>query len=134
MKALFAMALLAALTVGFPTIAADQDDIEHFENRVRQLNSLADKGMMDVALKTISSETGMPLEKVRKQHKRHPDIGIGGLMVANVLANDTKKGPEYYLDQRAEGKKWLTMAREHKVPVDRLNMRLDRFARAVKGK
>jgi hypothetical protein len=134
MKALLTAALFVALGMAFPLIAADKDDLEHLENRVKQLNSLAEKpGMTGVALKTISNETGVPLEKVRNQHKRHPDIGLGGLMVANVLANDTTKGPEHFLSQRDEGKKWLAMAREHKVPVDRLNMRLDRLARAIKG-
>lgn len=121
--------------VGFGLMAADDDDVEHFEKRTAQLNSIGGKpATVDMALQRISTETGVPIESVRAQHKRHPDIGVAGLMLANVLANDTKKAPEYFLTQRANGKKWLAMARANKVPVERLNERLDRLSQAIKGK
>jgi hypothetical protein len=84
-------------------------------------------------LQRISTETGVPLERVREQHKQHPDIGVAGLMLANVMASDTKKRPENFLNQRASGKKWLKIAKEQNVPVERLNERLDRLNRAIKG-
>lgn len=134
MKALLTTAVLFAFGLMAPLIAADNDDVEHFENRAKQLNNQAEKpGMLQVALQRISTETGVPLENVRAQHKRHPDIGVAGLMIANVLANETKKAPEQFLSQRAEGKKWLVMAKQNKVSVDKLNERLDRLARAIKG-
>jgi hypothetical protein len=134
MRTFFAVTLLMALGLVFPSLAADKQDLDHFESRVQQLNSLAEKpGMMKVAIQTISNETGVPVEKVRNQHKRHSDMGIAGLMIANVLADDTKKAPEHFLSERESGKKWVTIARENKVSVDKLNERLDRFARALKG-
>jgi hypothetical protein len=134
MKAFFAVTLLMALGLVFPSLAADKQELDHFENRVQQLNSLAEKpGKIDVALKGISNETGVPLEKVQNQNKRHPQMGIAGLMIANVLADDTKKAPEQFLSERESGKKWVTIARENKVSVDKLNERLDRLARVLKG-
>ena len=132
MKALITLTLLLSLMA--PVMAADQDDVEEFEKRVKQLNALAEKpGMDNVALKRISTETGVPLENVRAQHKRHPNIGAGGLMVGNVLSNETGKSTEQFLKQRADGKKWLQMARDNKVPVEKLNERLERLDRAIKG-
>jgi hypothetical protein len=134
MKALITLTLLLSLGLVAPVIAADQDDVEQFENRVKQLNTLGEKpGTENLALQRISTETGVPLENVRTQHKRHPNIGVGGLMVANVLSNETGKPTEHFLSQRASGKKWLAMAKENKVTVEKLNQRLDRLARAIKG-
>jgi len=136
MKALLAIAtlwLVGALMV-IPSVAADKEDLDHLEKRVNQLNAAAQKpGMMDIALQRISTETGVPVERVREQHKKHPEIGAAGLMIANVLANETQKRPEQFLNQKASGKKWLPIAKENKVTVDKLNERLDRLARAMKG-
>jgi hypothetical protein len=133
MKSFIALFVLA-LGLAFPVLAADQEGRDHLENRVKQLNSLAAKpGQLDLAIQRISTETGVPEASLRRQHGRHPDIGVGGLMIANVLANDTKKAPETFLKERAAGKKWLAIAKENKVSVETLNERLDRLARAIKG-
>jgi len=135
MRTLIAVAMLWALGFAVPAVAADNDDLEHFENRVQQLNAQAAKpAQVDVALQRISTETGVPVEAVRKQHKQHPNIGIAGLMIANVLANETKKSPDEFLSKRESGKKWLAVAKAHNVSVDKLNERLDRLASAIKGK
>jgi hypothetical protein len=134
MKILIAMTILA-LGLVFPAFAADKEDLDHLENRVKQLNALGAKpAMQDVAFQRISTETGVPVEAVRKQHDRHPNIGIAGLMIANVLANETKKNPESFLTQRDSGKKnWRQLARENNVSVEKLNERLDRLHKAIKG-
>ena len=133
MKILIAMTILA-LGLVFPAFAADKEDLDHLENRVKQLNALGAKpAMQDVAFQRISTETGVPLETVRKQHGRHPNIGVAGVMIANVLANETKKNPEWFLTQKVDGKKWLQLAKEHNVSVDKLNERLDRLHKAIKG-
>lgn len=133
MKALIALTALL-WTMGFvaPAMAADQKALDEFENRAKRLNALgADK--FDLAIQRISTETGVPVDTIRRQHERHPDTGIAGLMVANVLANETKKIPETFLSQRAAGKNWVTIAKENKVSVDTLNQRLARLERAIKG-
>jgi len=120
-----------ALGFVFPAMAADKQDLD---NRVKQLNSVGSKpDMQDVAFQRISTETGVPVETVRKQHQRHPNVGVAGLMIANVLANETKKAPEQFLGEHEKGKKWVPIAKENNVTVDKLNERLDRLAKAING-
>ena len=134
MKTFIAMTMLLALGFVFPAIAADKEDLDHLENRVKQLNAVGAKPeMTDIALQRISTETGVPVETVRKQHGRHPKLGVAGLMIANVLSNETKKTPEQFLAEREKNKKWLQIAKENNVTVDKLNERLDRLAKAIKG-
>ena len=133
-KTLRTLVVLAFLAAFVPVGMAANEDVENYEKRVKELNSLGEKpGMKKVALQRISTETGVPLEQVQNQHQKNPEVGIAGLMIANVLAADTRKGPGEFLKERATGKRWLTMARENKVPVERLNSRLDRLERAIKG-
>jgi len=116
-----------------PVFAADNDH-DAYEKRVKQINALGNKpGMEKVALQRVSSETGVPIEKVQNQFKRHPEVGAAGLLLANVMADETKKAPESFLQQRDKGKKWLAIAKENNVSVDKLNERLDRFEKALKG-
>jgi hypothetical protein len=135
MTKLFAIATTALVfALITPAFAADEADVEEFERRVGRINTMAEKpGMKDTALQRISTETGVPIENVRNQHKRHPETGITGLLIANVLANETKKAPAVFLKQHAGGKKWLTLARENNVTLDKLNDRLERFQKAVSG-
>jgi len=130
MTKLFVCAFTALLFAVGPIIAAD--DTDEFENRAKKINSMADKNSnIDVALQRISTETGVPVENVRSQHKRYPETGTAGLLIANVLANETKKAPSEFLNQHAKGKKWLAIARDNKVSVDKLNERLDRLEKAL---
>ncbi len=131
MKTLIAMTMLMALGLVFPTLAADKQDLE---NRVKQLNSIGAKPeMQDIAFQRISTETGVPVETVRKQHQRHPNVGVAGLMMANVLADETKKTPEQFLAAHDKGKNWVTIAQQNNVSVDKLNERLERLAKAING-
>ena len=132
MTKFLALAASAALFAASSLIAADKEDMDEYEKRLNRINTAAEKpGMMNVALQRIATETGVPLENVRAQHKRHPEVGPAGLLIANVLANETKKAPSEFLKERAEGKRWLAMARENKVSVDKLNDRLERFEKAL---
>ena len=137
MKTFMAMTLLLALGLVFPAMAADKQDkqdLDQLENRVKQLNAVGNKPeMQDIAFQRISTETGVPVETVRKQHGRHPNVGVAGLMIANVLANETKKTPEQFLGAKEKGKNWVTIAQQNNVSVDKLNERLDRLAKAIKG-
>lgn len=131
LTAFSAAAVMLSLSLA-PAFAADDEDVERYENKVKRVNNIADKpGMMKVALQRISTETGVPLEKVQSQHQKHPEVGAAGLLIANVLANETKKAPAHFLQQREGGKRWLGIARDANVSVDKLNERLDRFERAL---
>jgi hypothetical protein len=132
MTKLLALATSAFLFAIPSLLAADEQDLDEYEKRVNRINTLADKpGMMNIALQRISTETGVPIENVRSQHKRFSTMGAAGIMIANVLANETKKEPSDFLKARTEGKKWLAQARQHKVSVDKLNDRLERLQKAL---
>ena len=114
--------------------AADKKDFTEFDKRVNEINAFASKpANMDLALQRISTETGVSVDRLKQQHQKHPDVGIGGIFVANLMADETKKSPENFVAQKASGKKWVTIAKEHNVPLDKVNDRLERLEKALKG-
>lgn len=131
LTAFSAAAVMLSLSLA-PAFAADDEDVERYEKKVKRVNNIADKpGMMKVALQRISTETGVPLEKIQSQHQKHPEVGAAGLLIANVLADETKKAPAHFLSQREGGKRWLGIVRDAGISVDKINDRLDRFERAL---
>jgi len=136
MKTLIVSAVMWALGLCLvsPIVAADKKNLNEFDKRVNDVNAIASKpANMDMAFQRISTETGMPVDRLKQLHQKHPDIGLGGLFVANVLADETKKGPDTFLSQKASGRKWVNIAKENNVSVDKLNDRLERLEKALKG-
>lgn len=131
-KIMTALTLCALTFVMVGSALADEDD--EYEARVKKINAMAEKpGKMKVALQRIATETGVPVDRVENQHKKNPEMGAAGIMLANVMHNDTRKPPGEFIEQRKSGKKWLVIAKENKVPIDRLNDRLERLEKAIKG-
>ena len=128
---LMTAALVVGLGVGV-TRAADKDVNEEFNARVHAVNDAAKKkDMMPVALHAVSVETGVPLPEVEAMHKRYSDIGPAGVLIACVMADETKMKPEEFLHERNGGKGWTTMARDHKVPIEKLNARLEHLEKEL---
>ena len=75
------------------------------------------------------NETGVPLDRVETMYRRHPKPGPAGVLAACVLAAETKVPPEQFLENRTKGKGWVAQAREHNVPISRINDRLDNMLR-----
>jgi len=131
--------VIAGLTLSLgmaPLRAADnkekEKDADRLNDRVHDINDLARKrGMMTPALKTISNETGVPLERVEAMHKKYDETGPAGLMLACVLAAETKKEPESFIKTHSSGKGWGAIARDNNVPTERLTTRLDHMERFV---
>jgi hypothetical protein len=134
-KALFSIAiaaLVAAAGVG-TSLAQDKDNRDELANKVEAVNNAAKKpGMMSVALQRISTQTGVPLEQVQALHKKHPDVRAGGLLVACVLAAETKKSADQFMNRR-DDKGWAAIARENNVSIDKLTLRLDNVARELQS-
>lgn len=129
----FAYILAAVVSLGIGAVQA-QPTYGHsgqkaqLDDRVRSLNSMADRrGDFKIALHDVSVETGVPMEKLQRMHDQHPDAGPGGIMVACVLADDTKKSPEHFLSSHVNGHGWAQIALDNNVPLDRINGRLDRL-------
>lgn len=127
--------LLIALAVfgsGLTSVfAADNPAAEKLDNRVQEVNQSGKSEGLKVALQRISTETGVPLEQVKSMHQRYSEVGPAGLMIACVLANETKKEPEQFVKQHVAGKSWSALARNNNVSLDKLNSRLDRLNTAI---
>lgn len=126
--------LIGVLSVGLNlgTLAAEKVGSQQLENHARRVNKQADKpGMMQVALERISTETGVPLDRVQAMHKDHPDAGAAGVLMANVMAAETKKSPEDFLKKHLSGKSWAEIARDNNVPADKLDVRLNHLETAL---
>jgi hypothetical protein len=124
---------LAAVGLLFSSGAfAATGDRKDFDENVREVNDLTDKpSVLKQALHHISIETGVPLEKVQAEHRRHPEIGAAGLLIGNVMAAETSTQPDRFFRQRAGGKKWAAIAKENNISLDKLNLRLDNLEKAL---
>ncbi len=127
--------LIAVLSLGLNlgTLAAENKGAnDQLETHARRVNKQADKpGMMNVALERISTETGVPLDRVQAMHKDHAEAGAAGILMANVMADETKKSPEDFLKKHLSGKSWAEIARDNKVPADKLDVRLNHLESAL---
>jgi hypothetical protein len=115
------------------TNAYNQESKEELDARVKKVNRMADqKEAMQPAIRDISIETGVPQERIENMHKHHPDAGPAGIMIACVMAAETKKEPEEFLKHHVEGSKgWAAIARENNVSLDKLSLRLDHLESAL---
>ena len=120
---------IAALAIGLSPVSAQDNQLE---KHIEAVNDAAKKqGMMKVALERTATETGVSLEQVQALHKRYSDVRAGGILVACVLAAETKKTPEYFMDKRTSGKGWVALAKEHNVPQEKIIQRLQRVEQAL---
>ena len=106
---------------------------DELETRAQNVNSLADRhgGMRD-AIHNISVETGVPTEQLQRMHDAHPDVGPAGILIASVMADNTKGRPEHFLNQHVNGKGWGAIARENNVPLEKVNQKLANLERELK--
>ena len=136
MKRCITTLLAATMSLGLSlSIAHGQprgSERDELNSRVQTVNSLADRrgGMRD-AIHDVSVETGVPEEQLHRMHDNHPNAGPAGLMVASVLADETKERPERFLNARENGRGWASIARENGVPLEKINQKLDNLEREL---
>ncbi len=133
MRATLSLVVATLLSLaGHTAIAADDSSHDELEKRIRAVNSEAEKeGNFKRALHHVAIETGVPESKVEAQHQRNPDMGLSGIMLANVMAAETKKEPSEFIKERKSGKKWAAIAKANNVSTDKLTRRLDNLDRAI---
>ena len=103
-----------------------------FDARAHSLNLSVDKnGTLKDAIHAVSVETGVPEAKIEAMHQKHPKAGPTGILAACVLADETKKDPERFLTRYSGGRTWTEIAADNKVPIEKLNVRLDRVENYV---
>ncbi|HSU55992.1 MAG TPA: hypothetical protein VLT36_18185, partial [Candidatus Dormibacteraeota bacterium] len=125
--------LTAALVLALGTSAAlAQNANTAFEQKAQALNKAAKQGgKMTTALNAISTETGVPQDQVQAMHNSHPGVGAAAILIASVMADQTKKPAENFLQERAGGTSWEAIASANKVPLQTIEQRLDNVQRAL---
>lgn len=117
-----------------PALAADKGSQSTLKSRIDEVNlSTTTPEKLDTALQRVATETGVPIERVRLMHKNHPKAQAAGILVACVLADETKKAPGTFLDQHDTGKTWPAIAEENNVSVDKLSARVERLQQSLNG-
>jgi hypothetical protein len=133
--AVLSLGLTAGIANGQPRGTRDEDrgsQRDELESRAHTVNALAEKrGGMREAVHTVSVETGVPQEQLERMRDRHPDAGAAGLMIACVIADNAKGSPEGYLSRHINGKGWAAIARDNNVPLEKINVRLDKLERSL---
>jgi hypothetical protein len=135
MKRAILSLMIAGIALGMGTVPVTGADKpkQSLDDRMHSLNELVKKkGLMQEALKGVSVETGVPLGELESMHQHHKETGPAGLLVACVMADETKKAPEYFVKKHTEGgKTWADLARENKVPIEKLEKKLESLERHV---
>ena len=132
MRKMLSFAVGILLGTAGSAVAADNLDKDDFEQRAKQINRAAEKEtVFKQALHHVSIETGVPEATVETQHRRNPEMGLTGIMLANVMAAETKQDSSTFIKQRKGGKGWVAIARANNVPLEKLTRRLDNLDRAI---
>jgi len=135
MRKLIYSLMVATVSLGLTAGMARGDDRtakDELESRAHTLNDLADKrGGMKEAIHDVSVETGVPVDRLQKMRDEHPDAGAAGLLIACVLADNTKKPAEQFLSRHVSGKGWAAIARDNNVPLDKIDNRLSNLEREL---
>lgn len=123
--------LIATVSLGLTAGLARGDERnakDELDSRAHTVNALADKhGGMKEAMRDVSVETGVPEAQIQRMHDQHPDAGAAGIMIACTIADNAKGAPEAYLSRHVNGKGWAAIARDNNVPIDKINVRLDKL-------
>lgn len=134
MKKFIYSALIAGsiLGLGLCPMRGANSTQEQLTERLHQVNRAAKTGgRIQTALHAVSTETGVPLEQIEALYKRYPEEGPAGILMACVMADETKKSPEELVKKNMAGKSWTHLAKEFKVSIEKLNERLDHMDRIL---
>ena len=106
------------------------------ENQLHQLQKQINEGTQttpqwETAMHTISVQTGVPRDQLRTLRQNYPTIEPSAVLIASVLADETKKAPEGFLKQHIAGQTWVQIAHNNKVPLEKIDARLQRIQQAL---
>ena|SRR5437879_1971183 len=134
MKKIICCAAITSLLLGMglSSVSGADRTQEQLTERLQHVNRSAKTGgRMQTAFHAIATETGVPLEQIEALYKRYPEEGPAGVLMACVMADETKKSPEEFVKKNMAGKSWTQLAKEYKVSIDKLNERLDHMDRIL---
>jgi hypothetical protein len=102
------------------------------DKHIQSMNTLDNKAPAKTAgFAAIAKETGVPAATIQAQHREHPGIGSGGLLMANLIAAQTKKPATTYMRQRLAGKSWEAIAAANQVTLENADGALERVEAAM---
>jgi hypothetical protein len=85
----------------------------------------------ETAMHTISVQTGVSREQLRAMRQKHPTVEPSAVLIACVLADETKKAPDQFLERAIATQDWIPIARNNKVPLEKINARLEQIQQAL---
>jgi len=126
--------LVASVSLGFTAeFARGQGGRNNLDFRAQRINSMAFQGgSRRQALRVVSNETGISVGRLQNMDAQNPAAGPAGLMIASVLANNTRNSPEQFVNRHANGRSWMQMAANNNVSIYRINARLDRLESSLR--
>lgn len=135
-KLIFNVALVSALILGAARSQAEdkaaKQEKDQLDARIHEVNDTVKHiDNMKTVVDRVSTETGIPRNEVQSMRSKYPDVGPAGLLVAGVLADETKKPARDFLDKHNGGKNWAALARENNVSLTTLSDRLNRFEQSI---
>jgi len=106
------------------------------ETQLHQLQKQINEGTQttqqwETAMHTVSVQTGVPRDQLRTLRQKYPTVEPAAVLISCVLADQTKKAPEEYLKQHIAGQTWVQIAANNKVPLDRIDERLQKIQQAL---
>ena len=122
---------LAVALNSVPALAASAP-----ETQLHQLQQQINDGtkttqQWETAMHTISVQTGVPRDQLRTLRQNYPTVEPSAVLISSVLADETKKAPEEFLKQHIAGQTWVQIARNNKVPLEKIDTRLERIQQAL---
>lgn len=136
MKKMMYTLLVATVSFGLTAgLARGQERAkDELENRAQTVNQLANsRGGTRDALHDVSVETGVPQDRVQRMHDQHPNVGPAGILIACVLADNTKESADRFIEMHSNGRGWAAIARENNVPLDKIDVKLDNLEHELNG-
>lgn len=103
------------------------------EQRIRDINRLDNKpAVRDAGLRSVSKELGIPVPTLEAQLKSNPGVGIAGLLIANSVAQESKKDVDTIIKAHGGDRSWADVARNNNVTLSSLETRLQHVETAMK--
>ena len=133
-KQLFTALIVMAMALVLSSVSARAASAP--ENQLHQLQKQINEGtkttqQWETAMHTISVQTGVPRDQLRTLRQNYPTVEPAAVLIASVLADETKKAPEAFLKQHIAGQTWVQIAQNNKVPLDKIVARLERIQQAL---
>jgi len=93
-----------------------QQQQQRIEEQVVELNAMAERPeLREDILNSIWREHQISSKRFHRQLEAHPELGVGGLLVANLISRFGQKGLDEIITSGKEGQNWGQIARKYNV-------------------